>query len=100
MRLMTEAPWRHRPRPERGSSTEAVLRGAPTTLAELRAMRMRLRTVLSDDGRPPGAGDDDLDRLLLAFEELVSNALRHGRLPVQVAVTDVPSGWLVEVSDA
>jgi serine phosphatase RsbU (regulator of sigma subunit)/anti-sigma regulatory factor (Ser/Thr protein kinase) len=97
---MTEAPWRHRPRPERGSSTEAVLLGAPTTLAELRGMRMRLRTVLSDGGRPPGAGDDDLDRLLLAFEELVSNALRHGRLPVQVAVTGLPSGWLVEVSDA
>ena len=31
----------------------------------------------------PGADDDDVDRLLLAFEELVSNGLRHGGGPVQ-----------------
>jgi Stage II sporulation protein E (SpoIIE)/Histidine kinase-like ATPase domain len=100
MRLMIDAPWMHRPRPHLGFPVDAVLRGAPTTLAELRALRMQLRTVLGNGGRPPGAGDDDLDRLLLVFEELVSNALRHGRGPVRVAVTGTGSGWLVEVSDA
>jgi serine phosphatase RsbU (regulator of sigma subunit)/type II secretory pathway pseudopilin PulG len=97
---MSEAPWIHRPRPQVGSSVQAVLRGAPTTPAEVRDLRIQLRTALSNGGRPPGAADDDLDRLLLAFEELVSNGLRHGRGPVHVVVTDAGSGWLVEVSDA
>jgi anti-sigma regulatory factor (Ser/Thr protein kinase) len=97
---MTEALWVDRPRPDLGASAEAVLRGAPTTLAELRALRMQLRATLNNGGRSPGAGDDDVDRLLLAFEELVSNALRHGGGPVHVAVTTVGPGWLVEVSDA
>jgi serine phosphatase RsbU (regulator of sigma subunit) len=100
MRLMSEAPWVQRPRPHLGASVQAVLRGAPTTLAEVRALRLQLRTVLSNGGRSPGAADDDRDRLLLAFEELVSNGLRHGRGPVHVAVTAAGSGWLVEVSDA
>jgi serine phosphatase RsbU (regulator of sigma subunit)/anti-sigma regulatory factor (Ser/Thr protein kinase) len=97
---MSEAPWVHRPRPELGSSVDAIVRGAPTTLAELRALRMQLRTTIGNGGRSPGAADDDLDRLLLAFEELGSNALRHGRGPVHVAVTAVGPGWLIEVSDA
>src|SRR4051812_50130376 len=78
MRLMSEALWGNRPRPQLGSPGRAVLRGTPTTLAELRALRMQLRADLENGSRPPGAADDDLDRLLLAFEELVSNGLRHG----------------------
>jgi serine phosphatase RsbU (regulator of sigma subunit) len=97
---MIEAPWRHRPRPGAAAPAEPILSGAPTTLAELRALRRQLRTALSGTGRPPGATDDDLDRLLLAFEELASNGLRHGGAPVGVAVTAVGSGWVVEVSDA
>jgi serine phosphatase RsbU (regulator of sigma subunit)/anti-sigma regulatory factor (Ser/Thr protein kinase) len=92
---MSEALWVSRPRLDPGSPGHELLRGAPTTLAELRALRMRLRDLL--DG---GASDDDVDRLLLVFEELVSNALRHGRGLVQVAVTAADPGWLVEVSDA
>jgi anti-sigma regulatory factor (Ser/Thr protein kinase) len=97
---MSEALWVHRPPPHLGSPVHAAWRGAPTTIAELRALRMQLRAELGNGGRPPGADDDDLDRLLLAYEELVSNALRHGRGPVQVVVTAAGSGWLVEVSDA
>jgi hypothetical protein len=96
---MTEAMWAHRPRPQLVAPVQGVLRGAPTTLAELRALRMELRAVLSN-GRQPPVDDDDRDRLLLAFEELVSNGLRHGRGPVHVEVTATGSGWLVEVSDA
>jgi hypothetical protein len=95
---MSEALWATRPRPATPGS--AVWRGEPTTLAELRAMRMQLRELFGPGGRMPGASADDVDRLLLAFEELVSNALRHGRGPVRATVTPTVSGWLLEVSDA
>ncbi|MGZ4571569.1 MAG: SpoIIE family protein phosphatase [Blastococcus sp.] len=97
---MSEALWVDRPRPRLGSPVDGVWRGAPGTLADLRALRMQLREEFGDGGRPSGAGADDLDRLLLVFEELVSNALRHGQGPVRVEVTTSGSGWLVEVSDA
>src|SRR3954451_2782534 len=96
-RIMSEALWAARPRPATPGS--AVWRGEPTTLAELRAMRVQLRELNARD-RPAGASEDDDERLLPAFEELVSNALRHGRAPVRAAVTSSASGWLLEVSDA
>jgi two-component sensor histidine kinase len=37
----------------------------------------------------------------MAFEELASNAVRHGRAPVEVAVSDIGDrAWLLTVSDA
>jgi serine phosphatase RsbU (regulator of sigma subunit)/anti-sigma regulatory factor (Ser/Thr protein kinase) len=95
---MSEALWATRARPEIPDT--ALWHGEPTTLAELRAMRMQLRELLRTRGRPPGAADDDVDRLLLAVEELVSNALRHGGTPVRATVTTTATGWLLEVSDA
>ena len=97
---MSEALWVDRPRPRLDSPAELVWRGAPTTLADLRALRGQLRTEFGGGGRPSGASADDVDRLLLVFEELVSNALRHGHGPVGVVVTASGPGWLVEVSDA
>jgi anti-sigma regulatory factor (Ser/Thr protein kinase) len=96
---MSEALWTTRPRP-RLDDGATVWCGEPTTLAELRAMRMQLRERLSVDAGPPGASSDDVDRLLLAFEELVSNALRHGGTPVRAVLTTTDTGWLLEVSDA
>jgi serine phosphatase RsbU (regulator of sigma subunit)/anti-sigma regulatory factor (Ser/Thr protein kinase) len=95
---MSDALWATRARPE--TPDTALWHGEPTTLAELRAMRMHLRELLRTRGRPPGASDDDVDRLLLAVEELVSNALRHGGTPVHATVTTTATGWLLEVSDA
>ncbi|MET0764481.1 MAG: ATP-binding SpoIIE family protein phosphatase [Blastococcus sp.] len=97
---MSEVLWVDRPRPHLDPTAQTVLDGAPTTLAELRALRLQLRAAVSNGSRSPGAADDDVDRLLLAFEELVSNALRHGGGPVRVAVTHAGAGWLVAVSDA
>src|SRR6476469_6738490 len=98
MRLMSEPLWATRARPE---TPDTVLwHGEPTTLAELRAMRMQLRDLLRSGGRPPGAAGGDVSRLLLAVEELVSNALRHGGPPVCATVSTTPTGWLLEVSDA
>ena len=42
----------------------------------------------------------DVDELLLVFEELASNGLRHGRSPVFVRVAATGDGWLVDVTDA
>jgi anti-sigma regulatory factor (Ser/Thr protein kinase) len=95
---MSEALWATRPQPEIPDT--AIWHAEPSTLAELRAMRMQLRDLLRSGGRPPGADADDVDRLLLAVEELASNALRHGGTPVRARVTTTDSGWLVEVSDA
>ena len=96
---MTEALWAARPLPQLRLA-ESSWRGSPTTLAELRSMRMQLRARVGGARLPSGAGEDDVERLLLSFEELVSNALRHAAGPVRAAVTDVAGGWLLQVSDA
>lgn len=49
---------------------------------------------------PPGIDLEEIERLLLAYEELTSNALRHGGGPVEVTVTTGEAAWLLEVSDA
>ncbi|MGY1607470.1 MULTISPECIES: ATP-binding protein [unclassified Geodermatophilus] len=42
----------------------------------------------------------DVDELLLVYEELTSNGLRHGRAPVLVHVVATGGGWTVDVTDA
>lgn len=42
-----------------------------------------------------GAGED----LLLAFEELTSNAFRHGTGAVDVTIASTATGWLLVVDD-
>ena len=44
-------------------------------------------------------GTDSIERLLLPFEELGSNGLRHGRPPIRVTVATTRTGWVVDVSD-
>jgi signal transduction histidine kinase len=41
-----------------------------------------------------------VERLLLVFEEIGSNALRHGRGPVGITLTRSGTHWLLEVTDA
>ena len=47
-----------------------------------------------------GARADAVEAVLLAFEELASNGLRHGRPPVRVTVSQDDAGWLIDVTDA
>ncbi|MCV2491896.1 ATP-binding protein [Geodermatophilus sp. YIM 151500] len=75
-------------------------RRGPAGLADLTANRRRLSAALHDGARPPGADEDAVERFLLAYQELTSNALRHGRWPVGVTVSSTDTGWLLEVSDA
>jgi hypothetical protein len=49
---------------------------------DLTADRRRLSAALHDGARPPGADEGAVERLLLAYQELTSNSLRHGRRPV------------------
>lgn len=96
---MSEALWAQRPRPTPGPDATAVGRWEPTTPADLTAHRRQLSAALND---VPAAAADEVavERLLLAFEELASNALRHGRGPIRVSVTAGRESWLLEVSDA
>nr|WP_281246774.1 ATP-binding protein [Geodermatophilus amargosae] len=55
---------------------------------------------MHDGARPAAAVEGGVQRSLLALEELTSNALRHGRLPVEVTVTRTGRSWLLEVGDA
>ncbi|MET0764527.1 MAG: ATP-binding protein [Blastococcus sp.] len=96
---MSETPWPPRPVPDRDAAAPTMWAG-PATLADLSTLRRRLRAEVAKGLAPACADDDDLERLLLTFEELTSNALRHGRPPVQVAVTPTDTGWLLDVSDA
>ena len=68
--------------------------------AELTRARTELRARLVGPGLPERAELEDVDRLLLMFEELASNGLRHGGAPIRVCVIGTDDGWLVDVSDA
>ena len=69
------------------------------TIAELPAARSGLRSRLSEVGMPETADDSAGERLVLAFDELASNALRHGEVPVVATVVAGTGGWLLDVSD-
>jgi two-component sensor histidine kinase len=97
---MSHQLWAHRS-PPRSSPLASVLgTWHPATIAELTASRRLLAEVLADEVGPTGIDEGAVERLLLAFEELGSNALRHGRLPVRVRLTEDAESWLLEVSDA
>jgi signal transduction histidine kinase len=75
-------------------------RWEPAASADLTAHRLQLAAALRGANRPRVADEGAVERLLLAFEELASNALRHGRRPVRVEVTAADGFWLLDVSDA
>ncbi|MDP5182629.1 ATP-binding protein [Blastococcus sp. BMG 814] len=97
---MTQQFWAYRPPPAPDAGMPSLYHGEPATAAEISAGRAQLRTAVVGSAAVSGPCDDDLDRLLLVFEELVSNGLRHGSPPVQVTVTGTAGGWLLQVSDA
>ena len=92
------AHWEQRSPPD--VALGASWRGAPSTATELTTLRRQLQIALRDGPLAIGADAEIVEAMLLAFEELASNGLRHGRPPVQVMVTAAGSGWLLEVSDA
>jgi serine phosphatase RsbU (regulator of sigma subunit) len=99
-RSMGEEIWAVRTRPAVGPAATLLGRWEPAASADLTAHRLQLSAALHGRSRPAVAEEGAVERLLLAFEELASNALRHGRHPVRVEVTAADGFWLVDVSDA
>jgi anti-sigma regulatory factor (Ser/Thr protein kinase) len=88
--------WPLRPIPDgRGEVWRWDLSG----LAALPAVRAALRSRLGTVGFPAPDEDTASERLVLAFDELASNALRHGESPVVATVVAGSGGWLLDVSD-
>jgi two-component sensor histidine kinase len=94
---MSTTTWLRRPVPDVDDHVLHVWHWELRSSADLTASRMSLREELLGSAR---THEDDVDLLLLAFEELASNGLRHGRPPVTATVSATPTGWLVDVSDA
>ncbi|MCV2490027.1 ATP-binding protein [Geodermatophilus sp. YIM 151500] len=93
---MDRRSWPLRPLPDgRGE----VWRWDLAAVAELPAARSALRDRLADVGLPGGSDESAAERLVLAFDELASNALRHGSHPVVATVVAGSGGWLLDVSD-
>jgi anti-sigma regulatory factor (Ser/Thr protein kinase) len=93
---MSRLAWPLRPLPDgRGEVWRWDLGG----LSELPAARAGLRSRLGTVGFPEGEEETAGERLVLAFDELASNALRHGEGPVVATVVAGSGGWLLDVSD-
>jgi hypothetical protein len=92
---MRRLSWPLRPLPDgRGE----VWRWNLVTVAELPGARAALRGRLGDAGIV-AEDDPSGERLVLAFDELASNALRHGTSPVVATIVAGSGGWLIDVSD-
>jgi hypothetical protein len=97
---VTEGFWGQRRPPESADEPTVLGRWSPTDVAELTRARRGLAAALQRQATSGNAEEGAVERLLLVFEEIGSNALRHGREPVEVVVTARGSYWLLEVSDA
>ncbi|MDK3255070.1 ATP-binding protein [Blastococcus capsensis] len=80
--------------PARPPAADPVLTWQLRDVAELPAVRAQVRGALAG-----AATGDLLDRLVLALDEMASNALRHGGGDVRAALRTTGDGYLVEVSD-
>ncbi|KQS66923.1 ATP-binding protein [Modestobacter sp. Leaf380] len=62
-------------------------------------VRMDLRARLAHPSLTSSSTEDAREGLLLAFEELASNALRHGGGAVEAVIVATRQGWLLTLSD-
>ena len=66
---MSETSWPRRPVPDRDSAASTMW-AEPATLADLSTLRRRLRTSVAEGLAPAHTDEDDLERLVLTFEEI------------------------------
>jgi hypothetical protein len=91
--------WGRRRPPAPSNDTALVGRWTPSRAADLTRSRRQLHAEV--DGADRGSVDDGaIERLLLIFEEIGSNAVRHGRGPVEITVHTTDHYWLLQVTDA
>jgi hypothetical protein len=90
------SPWPVRPAPRPGRTRWQRSLSTPDEATRMRKdLRGQLLHGSSTRECSRGAGED----LLLAFEELTSNALRHGTGAVDVTIAPTAAGWLLVVDD-
>lgn len=92
--------WDRCPVPAVARSGDAVGEWQLGSQIDLIVCRGQLRDALLRTPVPATMEFGDLQRLLLAFEELAANGLRHGRAPMRVSVAGAAEGWLIVVTDA
>lgn len=99
---MSDALWGRRAVPDPGDGAVTLGRWAPRTLADLSTERRQLAAAVRHGDRrwaTSAVTEGAQERLLLCVEELASNALRHGRPPVQITLTAYDRFWLLVVCD-
>ena len=89
-------PW-VQTRPPHGSGCRSW---SPQHVRELPGIRRQFRSwVASAEPHSPGLRENRIEESVLALDELMSNALRHGRAPVDVEVCSSDGGLLLSVAD-
>ena len=91
--------WAARALPRPDTPSAVTWSWQPRTPADLTAIRRELADAVAKAPVPSVVDADAVERLLLAFEELASNGVRHGLAPIGVRVVATPEGWLVDVTD-
>jgi anti-sigma regulatory factor (Ser/Thr protein kinase) len=79
-------------------ASHPVLRWALTGVAELPAVRADVRRELTGPALD-SVTPDLIDRLVLALDEMASNALRHGGGHVEASIGRTGDAYLIEVTD-
>ena len=77
----------------------AALHWALKDVSELTRVRAELRRYAAGSGADP-IDPDLLDQMILALDEMASNALRHGGGSVEATVRLTADAYLLEVSDS
>ncbi len=93
---MGQEPWPHVPVPSLGGDVWHWQLEAMHVVSRVRA---DLRARIAHPSVCSTSTDDARDGLLLVFEELASNALRHGGGRVRAYVRTTGDAYLIEVSD-
>jgi signal transduction histidine kinase len=71
-----------------------------SSVAELPRVRAQLRRGLTEQSSADPAAAELDEAVVLAFDEMASNALRHGGGGVRARVQQTPEAWLIEVRDS